>query len=226
MLNTMRLQALRAAAGRASSRVGLVTSYDPGNYCVRVALQPEGTLTGWLPLCTPWVGNSWGMFCGPSVNEMVEVEFFGDDLESGYVSLRLFNDVDRPLSVPSGEFWLVHQSGAFLKLTNAGQLLAQDKAGSTLTMNGDGTVSAQCSGQAHLAAGSLLVDAPTTINGNTTINGTLTASQKITGGTDIQATGNVADQGGAKTMAGMRTAFNTHKGHGSPGTGNTPDQTM
>lgn len=250
MLNAMRLQALRAISRVAASRVGLITSYDPANYCVRVALQPEGTLTGWLPLCTPWVGNGWGMFCAPSLNEMVEVEFFGDDLESGYVPCRLFNDVDRPLSVQSGEFWLVHQLGAFIKLTNLGQLLAQDKAGSLVTLNGDGTIAVSCSGNASVTVGGNLtatvsgnatanvtgnlsataaaatITAPTTINGNTKIVGTLEVTQKITGDADIQAGGNVSDQGGAKTMAGMRTAFNTHKGHGSAGTGNTPDQTM
>ena len=40
----------------------------------------------------------------------------------GFVCLRFFNDDYRPLAVPSGELWLVHQSGAYLKLTNDGKV--------------------------------------------------------------------------------------------------------
>ena len=44
----------------------------------------------------------------------------------------------------------------------------------------------------------------------------------ITSGTNITAAGDVADQGGAKTMAGMRAAYNGHKHGTSP----LPDQAM
>ena len=60
MQNAMRLQAQRAMAEQADTRVGLITSYEPSNFSVRVQLQPEGFLTGWLPLCSPWIGNGWG----------------------------------------------------------------------------------------------------------------------------------------------------------------------
>ena len=104
MQNAMRLQAQRAMAEQADARVGLITSYEPSNFSVRVQLQPEGFLTGWLPLCSPWIGNGWGMFAAPSVGDMVAVHFFGADLEAGFVEGRLFNDIDRPLPAPSGEF--------------------------------------------------------------------------------------------------------------------------
>jgi uncharacterized protein involved in type VI secretion and phage assembly len=250
VLNAMRLQAQRQASTRRDETVGLITSYDPANFSVRVQLQSEQILTGWLPLCSPWIGNGWGMFAAPSVGDMVAVHFFNGDLEAGFVEGRLFNDVDRPLSVASGEFWLVHATGSFAKLTNAGQVLLQDKAGSLVTLNGDGTITVSCPGNASVSVGGNLsasvagnatanitgnlsataagatINAPTTINGNTQINGTLNTTGKITGGADIQAAGNVSDQGGAKTMAGMRTAHNTHKGHGTPGTGNVPDTLM
>ena len=32
----------------------------------RVLLQPEGILTGYLPVKEPWVGNGWGMYAPPS----------------------------------------------------------------------------------------------------------------------------------------------------------------
>ena len=51
--NAIRLQALRAMSDLATSRVGLITSFDPGAWAVRVALQPDGFLSGWLPLASP-----------------------------------------------------------------------------------------------------------------------------------------------------------------------------
>lgn len=122
LLNTMRAQALMAQSGKASVRLGLVSSYDPANYCVKVRLQPEDFETGWLPLAAPWVGNGWGMFCPPTPGDMVEIQFQEGSAEAGIACLRLYNDSDRPLSVPSGEFWLVHASGAYLKLTNDGKV--------------------------------------------------------------------------------------------------------
>ncbi|QOR55291.1 MAG: putative baseplate assembly protein V [Phage 67_12] len=250
LINAMRLQAQRQASARQETTVGQITSYDPATYSVRVQLQAEGILTGWLPLCSPWIGNGWGMFAAPSVGDMVTVQFFGADIEAGFVQSRLYNDIDRPLSVPSGELWLVHQTGSFAKLTDAGQLLLQDQAGSVVTLNGDGTITVSCSGNASVSVGGNLnatvsgnatanvtgnlsvtaaaasITAPTTITGDVSITGKLTTTGKITGGADIQAATNVSDQGGTKTMSGMRTAFNAHKGHGTPGTGNTPDQTM
>jgi len=53
-------------------------------------------------------------------------------------------------------------------------------------------------------------------------SGNLTVAGSITSGASITAAANVADQGGAKTMAGMRTAYNSHD-H-SPGP--TPDPGM
>lgn len=52
----------------------------------------------------------------------------------------------------------------------------------------------------------------------------LHVTEGITTDADITAAGDIADQGGAKTMAGMRGAFNGHTGHNFPGSG--PDHTM
>lgn len=49
-----------------------------------------------------------------------------------------------------------------------------------------------------------------TFSGDATVAGALTVAGNITGQANITATGNVADQAGAKTMAGMRAAYNAH----------------
>lgn len=50
----------------------------------------------------------------------------------------------------------------------------------------------------------------TEISGNATIAGNLDVAGNVHGAANITADGNVGDQGGTKTMAGMRDAFNTH----------------
>lgn len=57
-----------------------------------------------------------------------------------------------------------------------------------------------------------------------TINGALVTTGNITGGANVTAAANVTDSVGS--MVAIRTAYNAHKGHGTPGTGNTPDHPM
>lgn len=139
MLNQMRRAAEGANSTRATTRHGTVTSYDPANYAIKVELQPDGTLSGWLPLKSPWVGNGWGLFVAPSIGDAVEVDFQEADGGVGSVGWRFFNDSERPLSVPSGEAWLVHQSGMSIKLTNDQKLALDDGAGASIIL-GSGNI--------------------------------------------------------------------------------------
>lgn len=120
ILNQVRLQAEQSQASIAKTRLGLVDSYDPSTYSCKVKLQPDNTLTGWLPILSPWVGNGWGLFAPPAIGDLVEVQFVEGDINSGMVCLRFYNDSDRPLPAPSGAFWLVHASGSSLKFNNDG----------------------------------------------------------------------------------------------------------
>jgi phage baseplate assembly protein V len=148
------------AAGLAVTRLGTVTSYDPATYSAKVMIQPNATETGWLPIASAWVGNQWGMYCPPSQGDQVKVVFQEADSLVGIIDGCLYSDVDQPLSVNSGEFWLVHQTGAFIKLTNDGKLSMQDAAASSLVFNNDGTVT--------LTATTFNIDADVNITGTTT----------------------------------------------------------
>lgn len=127
--NQMAMQAQLAQAGHADARVGIVTSYDPGTASARVRIQPQDpdfpdrSLTGWLPVASPWVGNAWGLDAPVSPGDQVEVKFFGGELENGYICGRLFSDSARPTGAKSGECYLTHQSGSQVKMTNDGKLL-------------------------------------------------------------------------------------------------------
>ncbi|HWT68077.1 MAG TPA: phage baseplate assembly protein V [Pseudomonas sp.] len=101
-------------------RTGLITSYDPDNGVVKVALQPEGRETNWLQLDCPGVGNGWGFQIGPQIGDEVTVSFDSSDPNLGKVTARHTNSQNQPLPVPSGEIWAVHESGALLKFNNDG----------------------------------------------------------------------------------------------------------
>lgn len=106
----------------AHPRIGVVSSVDPNTFTARVTVQPEGILSGWLPVAAPWVGNGWGLACPPQPGDQVVVLWQEGDAEQGLVVGRLWsNDVPPPMA-PAGECWLVHSSGSFIKLHNDGSI--------------------------------------------------------------------------------------------------------
>jgi phage baseplate assembly protein gpV len=124
------LNAIKAHAGaldraQGQPRFGVVVSVDPARYAARVQLQPEGVMTGWLPVLSGWVGSGWGMACPPSVGDQVMVLAQEGDAENGVIAGRSFSDLARGPAAPPGEFWLVHASGCFLRLQNDGTVRVQ-----------------------------------------------------------------------------------------------------
>lgn len=174
ILNAVRLQVQRALASVISSRVGSVVNFDPNTFTARVMLQPDSVMTGWLQVGSPWIGNGWGMFAPPNIGDLVDVLYTNGDIQSGVISLRCFNQVNLPLPAPSGEFWLMHKSGAFFKLTNDGKLTVSDGQGATVTLNGDGTITSAANSWTHTG--------DVTVTGNVTVSKTLTATTDVVGG--------------------------------------------
>jgi hypothetical protein len=124
------MNALKAQAGaldlqRGQPRLALVTSVDPSSSTARVSLQPEGVLTGWLPIATAWSGAGWGLICPPTPGDQVLVIPQEGDAEHGILVARLYSATQPPPAAPSGELWLVHQSGSSLKLTSDGTIRVQ-----------------------------------------------------------------------------------------------------
>lgn len=128
LFGAMREQAAAVGRQRAITRLGTIDSFNPATYAAKVALQPEGTVTGWLPVATLWVGNGWGLFAPPSRGDQVTVEFQEGSWDAGIVLGRLFSVKAAPQAVPSGELWLVHQTGGAVKLTNDGKVLVNSTA--------------------------------------------------------------------------------------------------
>jgi len=126
MRNHMALAAQLAQGARAECVAAIVKSYDPGTASARVQIQPvdpdnpDRSLTGWLPVVSPWVGNGWGLDAPVSPGDQVEVKFLGGEIENGYIAGRLYSDQQRPTGAQSGEFFLTHASGSLLKFHNDG----------------------------------------------------------------------------------------------------------
>jgi hypothetical protein len=110
-----------------------VTSVDPAAGTVRVQLQPEGVLTGWLPLLSPWVGAGWGLSCPPSPGDQVLILPQEGDAEHGVVAGRAWSQDAASPPTPVGELWLTHGSGSYVRLLNDGTIAMRGD----LHVNGD-----------------------------------------------------------------------------------------
>lgn len=139
-INAMRMTSAEHAAASQDTRVATITSYNPATYAVKVQFQPSGVESGWLPIKTHWVGNGWGMQAGPTIGDLVTVAFQEGGHDAGVVIGALFNTQDQPMAVPSGEFWLQHKSGSFLKFLNNGDVQVVTSRDLLATVGRDMTV--------------------------------------------------------------------------------------
>jgi phage baseplate assembly protein gpV len=206
ILNIVRRECERFFATQGKPRIGIIDSYDPNLYCAKVLLQPENVLTGFLPIGTEFVGNGWGLLFGPTVGDVVEVQYQEGGKNAGYIGKRFYSSVTVPPGpVPSGEVWLVHQCGSFIKLTND----------TKLTVNAVGDLDATVGGATNLTS---------------TGNVTMTTPNLIVNG-NIIATGDITDQSETtnESMQAMRAKYNEHVHPGVQGGGDstaTPVPTM
>lgn len=199
LLNTMRREIAAFLSGVGLPKKGVVSSYDPANYCVKVILQPEGTETGWLPLATEWSGNGWGLFAPPDVGDMVDVHFDEGNRQSPYVSKKFYSNARRPLTVPSKEFWLVHSSGSLLKFLNNGDVQLVTNRDLNATIGRD--LVAEAARDIKVTADRDLVS---TVGRN--------QSDTVTGNADLTVTGNITSEAadwqhtGNEEIIGLLTA--------------------
>lgn len=178
--NAVRLQVERMLANRRSILSGIVTGYDPNKYAAKVTLQPDNLKTGWLPVAAHWIGNGWGMFSPPSPGDQVNVEFIDGDIGAGTVTSRIWDSNNKPLAVQAGEWWLVHKSGQFIKLTNDGKLTLSDAHGATITLDGAGNLVSQATQWTH--TGPVEFKSAVHFDDNVQVDKTLTANADVVGG--------------------------------------------
>ena len=119
-MNAIKAHASALVQGQAQPRFATVTSVNPNTATACVTLQPEGVLTGWLPILSTWIGSGWGMVCPPAPGDQVLVLAQEGDSGNGVIVGRAFSNSQQPPVAPVGEFWLVHKSGSSIKLGNDG----------------------------------------------------------------------------------------------------------
>ena len=122
LLNAFKAQSAAQDASVGQPRIGVVTSVDPAKGTARVQLQPDGVLTGWLPMLSPWVGAGWGLSCPPAPGDQVMVLPQEGDAEHGVIVGRLWSAAAPVPETPVGELWLTHRSGSYLRLVNDGTI--------------------------------------------------------------------------------------------------------
>lgn len=181
-LNQMRMQALLAAGKLGAPKHGLVSSYDPAGYQVKVRLQPEDIETGWMPITTLLAGSGFGAYFGPSQNDQAVVLFQEDDREVGFCVGFLNSDADPAPAVQSGEIHLRAKAhGALVTLLQDGSINAETGSGgsrTSLVLKPDGTIASA---------------------GSWTHTGTMHITQDVTVDTKVTATNDVI--GGGKHLA-------------------------
>jgi phage baseplate assembly protein gpV len=218
LFNTIRAAAQQAGQSVATTRQGTVTSYDPATYSVRVALQPDNVLTGWLPLKSLWVGSGWGLFCPPSIGDLVEIDYQEGATGYGSAGLRFYNDEDRPLSCPSGEFWLVHQSGSSLKFHNDGSVELETAGNLKETVKGDYHLTVEGDATTVVKGKQTTTAQEIDLNGAIGLNGPISQTVAEGGDTTATLTGPLDVKEGA-TVKGIRVETHDHEVTGVQGGG-------
>lgn len=220
LLNTIRMAAQQAGQAVATTRQGIVTSYDPDMYAIRVTLQPDDVLTGWLSLKSLWVGNGWGLFCPPSIGDLVEIDYQEGATGYGSAGLRFYNDEDKSLPCPSGEFWLVHQSGSLLKFHNDGSVELETAGNLKETVKGDYHLTVEGDATTDVKGKQTTTAQEIDLNGAIGLNGPI--SQTVAEGVDATASllGPLTVKEGA-TVKGIRVETHDHEVTGVQGGGDT-----
>ena len=154
-------------------RYGKVSGYSPALHAVKVEFQPEGVISGWMPLGTAGIGNGWGIAIGPEIGDQVLVVFPEGDFSSGVVVARMYSVAQPPPVVAHGEIVIQHSSGALLRF------------------NADGSITLTAPGNLNVTAAATNITGPVNITGNLVVNGTVSGTSTITapsvnGTTDVQ----------------------------------------
>lgn len=156
--NMMRLQAAMHAGRIGKPRFGTITSYDPDEHAIKVMIQPEEIETGWCTVLVALAGTGWGVYFGPAIGDQAVLLFQENDHEVGWCVGYLPNDEDRPPRVLSGEIFMIHKTGSYVKLKEDGKVYSKGEwlhdgdfkaTGDILDRSGSNTATVEMLRDAH-----------------------------------------------------------------------------
>lgn len=118
-------------------RWGTVASVDAARPAVRVRLQPEDVLTGWLPVLTQAAGGGWSVLTVPTPGMQAMVIPDNGDAWNGVVVGFSHSDAARPASVPdeAGTGGTLNPTATALR---AGETLLTGPGGQVIRIGPDG----------------------------------------------------------------------------------------
>ncbi len=141
-IETVKLHAATQAGALGQPRHALVTSVDPTSHSVKVAIQPEGLESGWIPDAAVSAGGL-RIACPAEIGTQVLVVPVEGDAEHPVVVGRLFDvSIAPPISpatgkpVQAGEIGIFLDGGCYMHLTNDNAFL-----GGKVVVNGSIQVS-------------------------------------------------------------------------------------
>ena len=146
--NALRRDTESIVASIAQPRYATVASVDPAAHAIRVTIQPEGVLSGWIPDASAVsAGGGFGIVSPPSVGDQVLVVHAHGDADHPVVVGRVFSSVDVPPTSPitnkavqPGEVGVFLPGGAFLHATGGqwhikGDLIVDGNVSSTMNVS-------------------------------------------------------------------------------------------
>ena len=146
LAEAMRYHAAALDATRPQPRFAVVQSVDAARYLARVSIEPEGVLSGWLPILGLGAGNGWGVVCPPAMGAQVVILPLDGDHESWAVLGGAWSTASLPPAplgaVQPGEAAIVSASGAYVRLSADG----------SVTVASPGNVNVTTAGAISLAA--------------------------------------------------------------------------
>jgi phage baseplate assembly protein gpV len=164
----VRYHAAALDATRPQPRFAVVESVDAARHLAKVTIQPEGVLTGWLPILGMGGGGAWGLICPPAVGAQVVVVPLDGDHENWAVLGAAWSTANVPpdpsatpggaaAAVQAGEMALVSKAGAYVRLNADGSAVVLSPGNVTVSAGGNATIE---------ATGTIALSAPSVVGGN------------------------------------------------------------
>lgn len=203
MTNRLTNSVLGRAAQQGQSvgqpRLGMVASYDPKTFLVKVMIEPDGLLTGWLPIATTAVGSG-TMRVAPTVGDQCLVVPQEGDTGAMVVTGFIHSQSARPPQKADA----IRGEESELK---SGEGLWTGPRGQFIRMNSDGTV--------LLKAEQFNVEGKLHVTGNITCEADVLADGNVRADGDVSADGTVSaaeeviDREGK--LSELRKNYNDHQ---------------
>ena len=134
--NLIHREVLRVLDRRRRRTPCIVDSYSPELHAVKVRLQPEDTISGWLQIDQLATGDSFGVQTAPNIGDPGWAEFHEADGRAGNFVAAVSNDKFPPVPIQAGEFLVKTKWGGLLYFKNDGTFTIDNGNGAKLVFDG------------------------------------------------------------------------------------------